>query len=472
MTIPTAEQLLAMPPEQAIGLLLGIIADLQRQLLDKSGPPKDSSNSSKPPSTDVVPRTRSLRRPTGKKPGGQTGHRGVTRQLTDTPDLVQVQRPSCCSGCGTNLDPTLDGVVIEPRQVIDLPPIRTITTEYQSLALSCPHCHKATIGSFPPEVTASLSFGPRLQATVADLREVQHLSYQRLQRALRDHFGCTISQATLVNLIDRTAQRCGPTYDAIRTQVIHSPVIGSDETGQKVCGRGHWLWTFRTPELTYLVSSPTRGCDVIKKVLGGLTTAAAWVSDRCKAHFKVQAEGGHQLCVPHLLRELQFSIDATRSSWAYQVALMLRRGLALRDRLEVMHAAKQDGWSDPKWIAWRERAVAGLEHRLDAALAAPTRSKVDRKLQKTLSKAVHRPALTLFLRRGDVPPDNNGSERDLRPEKVHQKVIGGFRSLAGAEWHSIIMSVVQTARKQQQNTVNRLTGLIGMAAPIQVRYEL
>lgn len=176
--------------------------------------------------------------------------------------------------------------------------------------------------------------------------------------------------------------------------------------------------------------------------------------------------------MPHLLREFQFSIDATRSSWAYEVALQLRRGLALRDRLDVMHAAKQEVWSDPKWIAWRERAVAGLEDRLDAALAAPTRSKVDRKLQKTLSKAVHRPALTLFLRRGDVPPDNNGSERDLRPEKVHQKVIGGFRSLAGAEWHSIIMSVVQTARKQQQNTVDRLTGLIGMASPIQVRYEL
>ena len=105
-------------------------------------------------------------------------------------------------------------------------------------------------------------------------------------------------------------------------------------------------------------------------------------------------------------------------------------------------------------------------------MAQATRHKGDRKLQRTLSKPIHRPALTLFLRRGDVPADNNGSERDLRPEKVHQKVIGGFRSLAGAEWHSIILSVMQTARKHQQNAVDRLTELIGVPSPIQVRYEL
>ena len=472
MTIPTAEQLLQMPPEQAIGLLLGIIADLQRQLLDKSGPPKDSSNSSKPPASDIVPRTRSLRRPSGKKPGGQAGHRGHTRRQTDMPDLVRVQRPSACSECGAGLDATLDGTVVERRQVIDLPPTRAVTTEYQSLAVTCSHCHKATVGQFPPEATAALSFGPRLQATVTDLRDVHHLSYQRLQRALRDHFGCSISQASLVGLIDRAARQCRPAYEAIRTAVVSSPVIGCDETGQKVTGRGHWLWTFRTPRHTYLVSSPSRGSDVIAGVLGGLTTPAAWVSDRWKAQFKVQAAGGHQLCVPHLLRELQFGIDAQRSAWAYEVALTLRRALALRRRIETMVEAGQDSWSEPSWVAWRERAVSGLERRLDAALAAPTRHKVDRKLQKTLSKPIHRAALTLFLRRGDVPADNNGSERDLRAEKVHQKVIGGFRSPAGAEWHSILMSVIQTASKQQQNILGRLAELFGTGPPIQVSYHL
>lgn len=472
MTIPTAEQLSQMPPDQAIGLLLGIIADLQRQLLDKSQPPKDSSNSSQLPASDVVPRTRSLRRPSGKKPGGQPGHRGVTRRRADTPDLVQVRRPPICSGCGAGLDASLAGTVVERRQVIGLPPTRAVTTEYRCLAVTCPHCRRATVGRFPPEATASPSFGPRLQATVADLRDVHHLSYQRLQRALRDHFGCSISQASLVTLIAGAARRWRPAHEAIGEAVTGSPVLGCDETGQRVAGRGHWLWTFRTPRHTYLVSSPSRGSDVIAGVLGGLTTKAAWVSDRWKAQFKVQAAGGHQLCVPHLLRELPFCIDAKRSAWAYEVVLTPRRALALRDRVAAMLGEGRDCWSEPSWVGRREHAVAGLERRLDAALSAPTHHKVDRKLQRTLSKAVHRSALTLFPRRADVPADNNGSERDLRPEKVHQKVIGGFRSRVGAQWHSILMSVIQTASKQQQDALARLEKLLGTGPPIQVRYQL
>lgn len=472
MTIPTAEQLLQMPQEQAIGLLLGVIATLQQQLLDQSAPPKDSSNSSKPPSSDALPRTRPLRRSSGKKPGGQSGHRGFTRRQTDSPDLVQIQRPECCSGWGATFAATLLGTVAERRQVIDLPPVQAVTIEYQSLSLTCPCCHKATVATFPPEVTAALSFGPRLQGVAVHLKEIQHLSDQRLQHTLRDLLGGSISQASLVGLIADAADECGDAYEAIRTAVITSPVIGCDETGRKVAGRGHWLWAFRTPRHTLLVNSPSRGSDVIAGVLGGLTTQAAWVSDRWKAQFQVEAGGGHQLCVPHLLRELQFCVDAKRSAWAYQVAWTSRRALALRRRIEAMAQAGQNCWSDPRWITWREQVVTGLEGRLDAALLAPVRHKIDRKLPKTLSQPIHRRALLLFLRRGDVPADNNGAERDLRCEKVHQKVIGGFRSPAGARWHSLLLSVVQTARKQGKNVLDRLAELIGTPQPIHVRYML
>ena len=151
---------------------------------------------------------------------------------------------------------------------------------------------------------------------------------------------------------------------------------------------------------------------------------------------------------------------------------MLRWALALRDRLMAMLAERQDCWSEPRWVRWRERAVRGLERRPDAVLSAPTRHKVDRELQRTLSKALPQSALTLLLHRADVPADNNGSERDLRPEKVHQKVIGGFRSRLEAEWHSILMSVIQTASKQQQSVLGRLAELMGTGPPIQVSYNL
>jgi transposase len=457
MTIPDQEELLRMPPAQAIGLLLGVIADLQRQLAEKSSSPKDSSNSSKPPATDIVPRTRSLRGRSGKKPGGQSGHPGHTRRQTDTPDLIQLQRPSCCSGCGSALPDSLPATVAERRQVIDLPPTHALTTEYQALAVTCPHCHAWTVGAFPASVTASLAFGPRLQAVVVHLKEIQHLSYQRLQETLHDLFGCSIGQASLVGLVADAAETCREAHARLKDQVVASPVIGCDETGLRVGGRGHWLWTFRTPLLTLLVVSASRGADVIAGVLGGLETGAAWVSDRWRAQFRVQAKGGHQLCLPHILRELQYCLDLKRSAWAYEVSRGLRKAMALRRRIDRMVEKKQDCWSHPEWVAWRVRAVTAVQRQLDEALAGPAMHKVDRKLKKALSKPAHHTALTLFLSRSDVPFDNNGSERDLRPEKVHQKVIGGFRSAAGAERHALLLSIVQTARKQQQNVLDRLT---------------
>lgn len=471
MTIPTQQELLQMPQEQAIALLLGVIIDLQRQLADKSSPPKDSSNSSKPPATDPVPRTRSLRGRSGKKPGGQAGHPGTTRRQT-TPDLVRAQRPPCCSGCGTALPESLPGTITERRQVIDLPPTRALTTEYQTLAVTCPACQATTVGAFPGSVVASLGFGPRLRAVVVHLKEIQHLSYERLQETLRDLFGCTISQASLVGLVADAAESCSAAHATLKQQVIASPVIACDETGLRVAGRGYWLWTFRTPLMTLLVVAASRGADVIAGVLGGLETTAAWVSDRWRAQFRVQAAGGHQLCLPHILRELQYCLDLKRSAWAYGVGLWLRKAMALRRRIDRMGEAGQDCWSHPEWVAWRVRAVTALEGRLDEALASPATHAVDRKLRKALCKPEHRAALTLFLGRGDVPYDNNGSERDLRPEKVHQKVIGGFRSVAGAERHALLLSIVQTARKQQQDVLERLTELLGTPLPIHVSYTL
>lgn len=312
MAIPTQDELLQMPPEQAIGLLLGVIADLQRQLAEKSSPPKDSSNSSKPPTTDIVPRTRSLRGRSGKKPGGQPGHRGHTRSLTDEPDLIQALRPSCCSGCGSALPDSLPATVAERRQVIDLPPTRALTVEYQALAVTCEHCRASTVGASPDPVVASIGFGPRLQAVVVHLKEFQHLSYQRLQETLHDLFGCSIGQASLVGLVADAALRCRDAHDALKSEVGASPVIACDETGLRVAGRGHWLWVFRTPLLTLLVVSTSRGADVIASVLGGLETSAAWVSDRWRAQFRVRAGGGHQLCLPHTVRTQSRTESARR----------------------------------------------------------------------------------------------------------------------------------------------------------------
>src|SRR5258708_21845002 len=100
---------------------------------------KDSRNSSKPPSTDglkrQLPKTRSLRRRSGKNPGGQLGHRGETLRLVATPDAVVESRPSVCIGCQTPLGAEAAVVLRERRQVQDLPVLRLHVTEHQAVHL-------------------------------------------------------------------------------------------------------------------------------------------------------------------------------------------------------------------------------------------------------------------------------------------------------------------------------------------------
>ena len=149
-----AEEVAALKAENAqqreqIAVLLERVRDLEARLA------KDSHNSSKPPASDglkrQVPRTRSLRQKTGKKPGGQLGHPGETLHLVVTPDAVVEHRPAACAACQAPLTESALGEVVarERRQVQDLPPIRLHVTEHQTLSVRCPACHQVTTGAFP-----------------------------------------------------------------------------------------------------------------------------------------------------------------------------------------------------------------------------------------------------------------------------------------------------------------------------------
>jgi transposase len=163
-----AEEIAALKAEvsqqrEQIARLVERVRDLEARLA------KDSHNSSKPPSSDglkrQLPRTRSLRRKTGKKAGGQLGHPGETLHLVAKPNAVVEHRPHVCATCHSPLDPDVTEVVArERRQVQDLPPIRLHITEHQALHVRCPTCQQGTAGAFPEAAASRAQYGPRLRA--------------------------------------------------------------------------------------------------------------------------------------------------------------------------------------------------------------------------------------------------------------------------------------------------------------------
>ena len=208
--------------------------------------------------------------------------------------------------------------------------------------------------------------------------------------------------------------------------------MGSDETGARVNGENWWQWTFVTDRSTYHIIASSRGSEVINRVMGE-AIPLAWVSDLWSAQLK--APGHHyQICHAHQLRDLQYAIDAERSAWAWGMQQLLLRSQGLSKRCEQLPL-----------VIYR-RAVAQLEADCDVLLNEQVETPEAQRLLNRYQK--HRQVLLVFLHHPNVPYDNNAAERALRNSVIHRKVTGGFRSEAGAEAHTIVSSVVDTARKR------------------------
>lgn len=195
-----------------------------------------SRNSSKPLSSDGPARVpRSLRSTSGKKPGGQPEHRGAHLRLVDAPDHVVVQRPAVCPGCATALDGAA-AVSVERRQVVEVPPVRAVVTEYQGVRVCCAHCQTITTGAFPADVTAPVQDGPRLRAIAVYLTHQQLLPYGRTRAVLGDLLGCVVSEGTLAALAQDAAERMAPVEAAIAAGLAANPSL-TPGTGPPQRGR-------------------------------------------------------------------------------------------------------------------------------------------------------------------------------------------------------------------------------------------
>jgi transposase len=241
---------------------------------------KDSHNSSKPPSSDGLARTpKSLRTPSGKKPGGQLGHPGHRVRLVATPDAVVVHHPGRCGACQRML-PADAPQWLERRQVHELPPVRLQATEHQILHVRCPRCGATTAAAAPAGVSAPRQYGPRLRAVAAYLVQQQFIPYARVREVVADVFGAALSVGTLVNLVHTGSERLQAVEQEIKAALRQAPVLRHDETGLRVVGpqgaERHWTHVTCTPDLTHYVRHTARGAGALEAI--GLLPAYTGVS--------------------------------------------------------------------------------------------------------------------------------------------------------------------------------------------------
>ena len=416
--------------------------DQLNSALSKHKTKKTSQNSSIPPSKDENrPRkNQSLREKSDKPVGGQTGHEGKTLRMTDSPDKLIDHIPSYCKQCGYDLR-EMKPEFIARRQVIDIPPIQPIITEHRLYKRTC-KCGCQNTSDFPANVNSPVSYGSNIESLVAYFHTRQYIPFERLKELFNDLFCLPISEGGLHYLLDRITLKALPAYETIRQRVLNSEVIGSDETGIKINGKLNWFWTWQNKYHTLICVSKNRGFQTIIDNFGNQLRQAILVHDCWKPHFKTAVEG-HQLCVAHMLRELNYLHEKDEIDWPKQVKDVFLRAITLKKSLDC-----SSDYDNPN----QERTK--LENDLDELLDKQIGKKYKESItfQKRLIK--YRSSIFTFLYYPEVPPDNNASERAIRNVKVKQKISGQFKSYEGAERFAILRSIADTVIKNGQNILN------------------
>ena len=430
-------KLLVASQAQEIILLKAQIVELTKRL-DQLSIKKDSHNSSMSPSSDIVTKNKSLRTKSGKKPGGQKGHKGHTLKMTETPDKVINLVPSYCNKCGKKLVGSAN--LISRRQVLDIPPILPYYTEYRNHQISCEcgHCQSST---YPEEVSNNIQYGENIQSFIAYLSVYQYIPYKRMQDLFRHFFSINISQGTILNILNKMATKASSLYQSIKNNLEEAESIGSDETGARVNGKKNWIWVWQNLRMTFISLETSRGKKVIEQKFPKGFPHGIIGTDRWAAQLQTYAKG-HQLCFAHLLRDLTFLIELEKTDFASKLKKLFLKTIKLK------RAKIQYDENDP--------IVAQVETELDILLKKEL-STDDYPKTETFRKSMvkNRNSIFTFLYFKNVEPDNNSSERAIRNVKVKQKISGQFKS--GGQNFCVLRSVIDTTIKGEKDILNILS---------------
>ncbi len=447
---PDLSKLSSEEKDAVIYALLERVEELERRL------GLNSPTSGKPPSSDGLKRAQrrtSLREPSGKKSGGQAGHKGTTLQQVENPHAVIDPYPSTCPGCGQALRSEA-ATAYQKRQVFDLPEPQPLhVTEHRAHRSCCPHCGAATQAAFPPEVTAAAQYGASLTALVVYLQCWQLMPEDRLAELLRDVFRIDLATATIAAMGHKKAGDLAGLAATIGAHVNQAPVKHLDETGFRIGGLTQWLHVAATWLLTCYRTSRKRG-ELWADVIGVV------IHDHWHPYFTMPGVL-HGLCNAHHLRELRALIGIEKEPWARPMSRFLR---------QACHAAnlarRRPSGLPPRFLVYLfaryDRIVAqGLAfHTTQPPLQGSCRRGRQRRRvghNLLLRLQARKDDVLRFLTHPDVPFTNNQAEQDLRMMKVKQKISGGFRTETGAQTFATLRTVLSTARKQGWNLLRTLS---------------
>lgn len=404
---------------------------------------KNSETSSKPPSSDITKPQSEQRQPGKRKRGGQPGHKGYWRREL-TPEQINETKEfhlDQCPKCGSTKLKNEDAKQIRRHQQAELVENPIWVTEYRCFGRFCPCCTQVQYPPLPEGVIPAQILGPKLLSLCGYMKATMGVSISELQQFFVEVLKLPLSRASIQSAIFRVSQALRPSYEEALASLPEQKSLNIDETGWKDNGKQHWVWLFCTNLIACFVIDKSRGCQVLKKILGE-TFGGAITSDFYSAYV-CYASAKQQFCLAHLIRDIKFLItlpDQTTKLFGMKLLAYMRRLFKLWHNRELL---------TPEQF---QRRASRLKSALNNCLFAQQfpRGSDARRIQRRMIK--HWSSLFRFLEHPELyQPTNNLAEQALRLLVRLRRISQGTRGISGQLWTARAATVTVSCRRQQRS---------------------
>jgi transposase len=387
---------------------------------------KNSSTSSKPPSSDIVKPSLHAQRSRDKKKlkkGGQPNHPKWSHELFAPHEVDNriYYALDCCPQCHGRLQ-RLEDTLARLKQQVELLSPAVTRTEHCGIAYWCSRCGKVHYAPIPEHIRKEGLFKADISATVCFLKYVGCMSLSAIKRYLADAFEVRVTKGYLAKVIQKGTKALGPCYEQLLKALPLQTVVNSDETGHKENGAGLWTWVFRSSLFALFKISPSRGSEVLIDVLGEEFNGVLGC-DYFSAYRKymIDFDVTVQFCLAHLIRDVKYLVE-------FHDPVVQRYGKKILAGIRILFHTihRRERMSPEKFKKRLERAQQILIHAATAYV--PQRTEAQNIAQRFKENGE---AYFTFITTPSVDPTNNCAEQAIRFVVIYRRVSQGTRSPAG-----------------------------------------
>lgn len=385
--------------------------------------------------------------PIPKKKGGLFGHTGWFRKKPDKIDKVEEIKLIRCPECGSKELTECKKTDEHIQEDIILP--RMEATLYRRHHYYCSGCHKVVAGHGKDELAHSY-IGPKAKALAVFLRYAVKISERDVRALFEKAFNLKIAASSIAGFRRQLKKEALPLYEKLMESLRLGRFIHADETGWKINGDNHWLWKFSNKKISVSHIDKSRGQNVVEKIIGSKYNGVL-ISDFLSAYNKIGAKA-KQRCLVHILRDL----DKVMEYWHDDLEVMRyceRLKKIFQDAIELHKEYK----AKRRDKIYQDRRSALSEALKDFSFPNPNKRILNR-FAKRLER--HKNELFTFLYEKDIDYHNNHAEQQIRPDVIFRKITFGNRSYIGAQNHSVIMSILQTAKLNKIAPITLLENIL------------